>query len=185
MLKISRVEAYQGMNEIDFIVMEDELYTCFNSDQRGNRKQSHEFYLIDETTFILEIYWDDEKVHTVSFENKAELTESGKEKLNKEKLKGECKMENKNYYELDKALCFAKEAAEQLESAEWYASDLLETVGTAKLHGMDSIPAEEVLNKVRGIFYLLHNGILDLNKNLDNAHEVSEQLNGFETEKKA
>lgn len=94
-------------------------------------------------------------------------------------------MENKNYYELDKALCFAKEAAEQLESAEWYASDLLETVGTAKLHGMDSIPAEEVLNKVRGIFYLLHNGILDLNKNLNNAHEVSEQLNGFEQEKKA
>ncbi|MBM7650539.1 hypothetical protein JOC78_003536 [Bacillus ectoiniformans] len=78
MIKISRVEAYQGMDEIDFSVMDEELYTCFNSDQRHDREQTQQFFLLDENTIILEVYWDGEKVHTVSFKNKADLTDQGK-----------------------------------------------------------------------------------------------------------
>lgn len=86
MIKISKVEAYQSFNETDFSVMEDELYLCASSDQRGDREQKQQFFLLDETTIILEIYWNDEKVRTVAFENKAELTEQGKKRL-KEQIK--------------------------------------------------------------------------------------------------
>ena len=85
MIKISKVEAYQSFNETDFSVMEDELYLCASSDQRGDREQKQQFFLLDETTIILEIYWNDEKVHTVAFENKAELTEQGKKRLGEQK----------------------------------------------------------------------------------------------------
>lgn len=96
MIKISHTDAYQGMDKIDISVMEDEIYTCFNSDQR---EQTQQFFLLDETTIILEIYRDCERVHEVSFENKADLTESGKGQL-ENNFKGDGKEMTKNNVEI-------------------------------------------------------------------------------------
>lgn len=75
MIKLSNFEAFQGMDEIDMTVYEDELYLCFESDQRKGRKQSQQFYLDDKNNIVLYIYWNNKKVHTVFFDNKAKLTE--------------------------------------------------------------------------------------------------------------
>lgn len=86
MIEISKVEACQCIDENDFSVMEDEVYLCFNSDQRKGRKQIERFFILNEETIMLEIYWDDECVHTVTFANRSELTEHVKARL-KESLK--------------------------------------------------------------------------------------------------
>lgn len=80
MIKVSRVEAYQSFDENDFSVMDDETFLCFNSDQRGDREQTQQFF-INEANIFLEIYWDGEKVHTVSFKNRLGLSELGKGRL--------------------------------------------------------------------------------------------------------
>lgn len=65
--KISRIEAYSLFNETDFTVMDDELHTVFNSDQRGEQEQTMQFFLIEKDMVLLEIYWDDEKVCEYTF----------------------------------------------------------------------------------------------------------------------
>jgi hypothetical protein len=70
MKKISKVDAYQGMNEIDFKVMDQELEALLNSDQRGAQKMEHQFFLDNDGFIVLEAYWDGRIVHTLRFENK-------------------------------------------------------------------------------------------------------------------
>ena len=70
MIKISRFEAYQGMNETDFKVMDQELYQVIHSDERGNREVSYQFFLDSDQSIVLKMYWDKELVHTVRFNNK-------------------------------------------------------------------------------------------------------------------
>lgn len=83
MIRISATKAYQGMDKIDLSVMDDELHLCFGTDQRDERKQTHQFYLDNKNNIILNIYWNNEKVHTVAFDNKGDLTEQGKEWMKK------------------------------------------------------------------------------------------------------
>lgn len=84
MIKISRYEAYQSFDENDFSVMDDETYLCFHTDQRKGREQTEQFYM-NESLIMLVIYWDDVKVHEVSFENRIGLSVNGKERLKKGK----------------------------------------------------------------------------------------------------
>jgi hypothetical protein len=77
MKKISKVDAYQGMGDIDFKVMDQELETVFNSNQRNGRDMTHQFFLDGVGYLVLEIYWDDQLVQTLRFENKGTLTDVG------------------------------------------------------------------------------------------------------------
>lgn len=72
-IKISRVDAYAGFDEIDFKVMDQELHSISNSDQRHGRELSMQFFLEDEKTIALKVYWDGEEVETFRFENKGKL----------------------------------------------------------------------------------------------------------------
>lgn len=73
MFRIPKAKAYQSIDENDFAVMEDEIYLCFNSDQRRGRKQTERFYIVNEETIMLEIYWDDECVQDVTFSNRSKV----------------------------------------------------------------------------------------------------------------
>lgn len=72
MIKISRTEAYKGMDRIDFEVMDQELDLVFNSSQRNGRDMTHQFFL-DNGFIVLKMYWDKEVVQTLRFENKGVL----------------------------------------------------------------------------------------------------------------
>lgn len=79
-------------------------------------------------------------------------------------------------YNVDKAISYARHTMEQLESTEWFAGDLLETLESAKHNGMDYVPVEEALSKVRGIFHLMHNANLELNKHLEKAQQETDEI---------
>jgi hypothetical protein len=70
---ISKLEAYKAMDEIDFKVMDQELEAAMNSDQRGKRTMTHQFYLDNEGFHFLEICWDDVVVQTLSIGRKPTL----------------------------------------------------------------------------------------------------------------
>lgn len=86
MKKISKVDAYQGLSKIDFKVMDQELQSVFNSDQRKGRNMTHQFFLDNDGYIVLEMYWDDTLVQTMSFENKGVLTEEGKKAVGRPSL---------------------------------------------------------------------------------------------------
>jgi hypothetical protein len=86
MKKISKVDAYQALDEMDFKVMDQELESVFNSDQRGNREMNHQFFLDNDGYIVLEMYWDGEKVHSLSFENKGVLTDEGRKVIGRPSL---------------------------------------------------------------------------------------------------
>jgi hypothetical protein len=70
---ISKLEAFKVMDEIDFKVMDQELEAAMNSDQRGKRPMTHQFYLGNEGFLFLEICWGDVVVQTLSFGHKPAL----------------------------------------------------------------------------------------------------------------
>jgi hypothetical protein len=70
---ISKLEAYKAMDEIDFKAMDQELEAAMNSDQRGNRSMTHQFYLDNEGFLFLEICWDEVVVQTLSIGHKPTL----------------------------------------------------------------------------------------------------------------
>ncbi len=78
MKKISRVDAFQGLDEIDFKVMDQELQLTFDSDQRNGKEMTQQFYLDKDNHIVLEVYWGGEVVQTLRFQNKGVLTEEGK-----------------------------------------------------------------------------------------------------------
>lgn len=86
MIKIARIDAYQGMDEIDFKVMDQELYQIFNSPLRGNSEMTHQFFLDDDGYIVLEMYYDGNLVHTLRFENKGVLTDEGKKAVGRPSL---------------------------------------------------------------------------------------------------
>lgn len=86
MLKISRVDAYQGMDEIDFKVMDQEMYQISNSPLCGNSETTSQFFLDEDGYIVLEMYYDKKLVHTLRFENKGELTEQGKKAVGRPSL---------------------------------------------------------------------------------------------------
>ncbi len=71
MFRITKVEALRSIDDNDFQVLEDEVFACFNSDQRKGRTQSEKFFILNEKTIMLEIYWNEECVHTVTFANRS------------------------------------------------------------------------------------------------------------------
>lgn len=73
MKKITVDDAYQGMDEIDFKVMDQELDLIANSDQRGKREMTKQFFLDEQGSIILEVYWDGELVQSICFSNKGKL----------------------------------------------------------------------------------------------------------------
>lgn len=81
MKKISRVDAFAGMDEIDHKVMEQELQSIFESDQRNEREQTQQFYLDEENFIVLDVLWEDTVVQTLRFKNKGVLTEEGKKAI--------------------------------------------------------------------------------------------------------
>lgn len=85
MLKISRVDAYAGFDEMDFKVMDQELEDIFHSDQRNGREMTTQFYLADPKSIFMIVYWDGREVARYRFDNKAKLTEPGKKDLRKSK----------------------------------------------------------------------------------------------------
>lgn len=72
MTEISQEEAMQSIDENDLAVLKDELHLLESSNQN---KEQFERYFTDGTMIYLKVYWDGEQVHTVSFTNRAELTE--------------------------------------------------------------------------------------------------------------
>lgn len=86
MKKISKVDAYQGLSEVDFAVMDQELQSIYGSDQRNGRKMTHQFYLDQDNFIVLEVLWDDEVVQTMRFENNGDLTEEGKKVVGRPSL---------------------------------------------------------------------------------------------------
>lgn len=84
MKKIATVDAYQGMDEIDFNVMDQELQSLFESNQRNGREMTHQFYLDEDNYIVLDVLWDDIVVQTIRFKNKGVLTEEGKKVVTKE-----------------------------------------------------------------------------------------------------
>lgn len=73
MIKISIVDAYAGLDNTDFEVMDQELNELFNSDQRNGRKMNQQFFLEDEGIISLVVYWDGEEVATIRFTNKGKV----------------------------------------------------------------------------------------------------------------
>ena len=74
MKKISRVDAYSGMDEMDFKVMKQEQYLAFHSNERKESEMTEQFFLDASGDIVLEMYWDSELIHTVRFKNKGVLT---------------------------------------------------------------------------------------------------------------
>jgi hypothetical protein len=71
--KISKLQAYKAMEEIDFKVMDQELEAAMNSDQRGKQIMTHQFYLDNEGFLFLEMCWDGRVVQTLSIGHKPSL----------------------------------------------------------------------------------------------------------------
>jgi predicted DNA-binding protein len=86
MIKLAKVDAYQSMDETDFKIMDQELNDLFNSGQRNGREMTQEFFLEDENTILLVIYWDGVEVERFSFKNKGGLTEEGKKAVGRPSL---------------------------------------------------------------------------------------------------
>jgi len=81
MIKISSTEAFQGFDEIDIKVVDDELDGLFHSDARNDREMTYQYFLEDEKTITLKVYWDGEEVATYRFKNKGKITDVAREKL--------------------------------------------------------------------------------------------------------
>jgi len=71
MIKISKNEAYSGLDDIDVKVIDQELDLMFNSDQRFEREMTTQFFLKDEDTINLLVYWDDQEVANYEFKRKS------------------------------------------------------------------------------------------------------------------
>ncbi|MEC1666369.1 hypothetical protein [Bacillus mojavensis] len=69
MKKISKVDAFNVMDEIDFKVMDQEVDLVFNSDQRNGREMTQQFFSDDSGDILLELYWENKLVHAVRFKN--------------------------------------------------------------------------------------------------------------------
>lgn len=166
MIKISNTDAYQGMDKIDISVMEDEIYTCFNSDQRGEREQTQQFFLLDETTIILEVYWNGERVHEVSFENKANLTESGKMKLAEQKKDAAIKIEGEK--EMEKTNNAVGKLVSEMEGRLGSLGCLVEDLGYIKsvLGVMAGDANDKIHNKMDAYFLWDNNATLQTIDNL-------------------
>ena len=82
MKKITRVDAFNRMDEIDRKVMDQELESIFNSDQRNGRKITQQFFLDADGSIVIEIYWDEITIHTLRFNNKGTLTDEDKTVVN-------------------------------------------------------------------------------------------------------
>ncbi|MDF2789235.1 MAG: hypothetical protein K0S80_2333 [Neobacillus sp.] len=68
--KISEKEAYAGLDETDINVIEFELSSLIHSDQRTDREMTYHYFLENEDTISLFVYWDNEWVKTFRFEYK-------------------------------------------------------------------------------------------------------------------
>jgi hypothetical protein len=78
--KISREEAYRRMDGIDINVLAHERQSIFNSDARQGREMHQQFYL-DGDHIVLEVFWDDEVVETMSFQRKEPKNTVGRPSL--------------------------------------------------------------------------------------------------------
>lgn len=85
-IKISKFEAFQGMNEIDFKVYDYEIDMIQNWAIDNGHKVDSQFYLDHNNTILINFY-DEFKnvVHSLRFQNKGTLTETGKKAIDKEK----------------------------------------------------------------------------------------------------
>ncbi len=83
MIKIAKVDAYQGMDETDFKVMDQELDLLWST--RGEQEMTQQFFLEDESTIALIVYWDRKEVANIRFSNKGKLMDHTKELIVKEK----------------------------------------------------------------------------------------------------
>lgn len=70
MIKISKNEAYSELDDIDVKVIDQELDLMFNSDQRFGREMTTQFFLKDEDTINLLVYWDGQEVANYEFKRK-------------------------------------------------------------------------------------------------------------------
>ncbi|KAB2334294.1 hypothetical protein [Bacillus mesophilum] len=77
-IKISKVDAFAGMGEIDHKVMDDELHGLFHSDHRNGREMTDQFFLNSDNTITLEVYWDGKLVQDIRFNNSGKLSEQGR-----------------------------------------------------------------------------------------------------------
>jgi hypothetical protein len=84
--RITKIDAYQGLDEIDFKVMEQELshQYSFASDLKD---VSHEFYLEDDgSCIVMKIYHVGEEVALYRFRNKGVVTEENKNAVGRPSL---------------------------------------------------------------------------------------------------
>lgn len=70
MKRISALDAFQGMDEVDLKVMDQEVAEVFNSAQRKGRKMTKQFFQDSDGSILLVLYWGNKAVHTLRF-NKA------------------------------------------------------------------------------------------------------------------
>jgi hypothetical protein len=84
--KIVIIDAYQGLDEMDLKVIDQELDLLYHSDQRGNREMTKQFFLESEDTIVLEVYWGGSRVQKYRFKNKGVLTEEGQKAVGRPSL---------------------------------------------------------------------------------------------------
>lgn len=85
MIKISRTEAYWGLDEFDMKVIDQELDSLVSQAKNAGKEMSIQYFLEDEETITLKVYWDGKEVETFRFINKTKPTETALKKLNKDK----------------------------------------------------------------------------------------------------
>ncbi|MCY9517762.1 ribbon-helix-helix domain-containing protein [Paenibacillus apiarius] len=86
MKRISKIDAYQGMDDIDFKVMDQELAQHYSF---ANNKEdiSHEFFLDDDgSCIVMKVYFVGEEVAVYRFQNKGVLTGEGKKAVGRPAL---------------------------------------------------------------------------------------------------
>ncbi|WP_428909422.1 CopG family transcriptional regulator [Niallia sp. Krafla_26] len=84
MNKISKVDAFQGMDETDFKVMDQELESIWNT--KGDKEMTQQFFLDEKGDIFLKVYYDGEEVQSICFKNKSGLTEVGKKAVGRPSL---------------------------------------------------------------------------------------------------
>lgn len=67
MKRLSETEAYTALDDTDLQVINHELQSLFDQAKDAGKVMVYQYFLEDEKTITLEVYWDGEKVETYRF----------------------------------------------------------------------------------------------------------------------
>lgn len=68
MISITEKHAFLYLSDLDRKVIDDELKALFNSVQRSKRHMTHKYFLEDDRTIALVVYWGDKEVERYRFQ---------------------------------------------------------------------------------------------------------------------